>query len=328
LSLSRRIKRRHRIVVGGHTAFEDDDDGQGRPSEWFDHQTGGHWLSAVDRSAALKSAAWLLDFVGAYQPWSYHAWGAGLKADAELDNLPTEWLHPFERLRLRAAVDLPWEQFEPAVLVPLLALPDQSFLFALEAFIPSADSLFWDEKLLPIGHLVQLRERVCGRLKQCSLWVWRKDELTDTVAANLASAARALFFHTPVRFTGAQCYLPASASTLAPVLPALANLSIEAPGRSFIADLFLAMCERAKAWAPIDLVLSVAEAWQSARGAEAAFWRDHGFGQRLCAWFRDRMAEIDPTDRPFVDRLRHLTDQLVTAGVAEALVLEARLADL
>ena len=72
---------------------------------------------------------------------------------------------------------------------------------------------------------MRAREAVSDRLKRCRLWQWGKDELTDSVARNVAGGLRALFFHTPVSFTGAVCYLPISASPLAAVFPALAALS-------------------------------------------------------------------------------------------------------
>jgi hypothetical protein len=123
------------------------------------------------------------------------------------------------------------------VVTPLIALPDESFLEAIEAFVPAADSLFWDEKILSLEHLVRAREAVSDRLKQCRLWRWRKDELTDTVARDIASGLRALFFHTPVSFTDAVCYLPIGASPLLAVLPALAALTQDASGLSFVAAL-------------------------------------------------------------------------------------------
>ena len=33
------------------------------------------------------------------------------------------------------------------MVMPLIALPDESFLEAIEVFVPAADSLFWDDKI-------------------------------------------------------------------------------------------------------------------------------------------------------------------------------------
>lgn len=332
LPQTRHIKKRRRIAAAKAATFDDadgDDEGSenGRPSEWFNHQTGGNWLAAVERSSAINTSAWIADLVQAYQEFSDYAWGAGLPAEAELGELPASWLHPFGRLRLRVAVSQPWEAFASAVVTPLIALPDESFLEAIEAFVPAADSLFWDEKVLSLEHLVRAREAVSDRLKQCRLWQWRKDELTDSVARDIASGLRVLFFHTPVSFTGAVCYLPISASPLAAVLPALAALTQDAPGLSFVAELFITVCERAKGWAPVDLVLSAAETWAGAWGSEAMFWREHGFGRRLCDWFADEAVKVENSNSAVVTRLRRLVENLIKAGVPEALLLETRLAD-
>jgi hypothetical protein len=196
LPQTRHIKKRRRIAAA-KAAFDDadgDDEGSenGRPSEWFNHQTGGNWLAAVERSSAINTSTWIADLVQAYQEFSDYAWGAGLPAEAEMGELPTSWLHPFGRLRLRVAASQPWEAFASAVVTPLIALPDESFFEAIEAFVPAADSLFWDEKVLSLEHLVRAREVVSDRLKQCRLWQWRKDELTDSVARDIASGLRPL----------------------------------------------------------------------------------------------------------------------------------------
>jgi hypothetical protein len=327
---TRHIKKRRRIVVAESAPFDDDDDeatGDGRRSEWVNHQAAGNWLTAVEHSSSINTSPWIAELVQAYQQFSDYAWGAGLPADAELGELPASWLHPFVRLRLRAAVSQPWEDFASAVVRPLIALPDESFLEAIEAFVPAADSLFWDDKILSLEHLVRAREAVSDRLKRCRLWQWGRDELTDSVVRNIAGGLRALFFHTPLSFTGAVCYLPIRASPLAAALPALAALTQDAPGLSFVADLFITVCERAKGWAPVDLVLSTAETWAGVRDSEASFWRDHGFGRRLCAWLADDAVKIESADTAALTRLQRLVETLIEAGVPEALPLERRLAD-
>jgi hypothetical protein len=107
----------------------------------------------------------------------------------------------------------------------------------------------------------------------------------------------------------------------------LAALTQDAPGLSFVADLIVTVCERAKGWAPVDLVLSTAETWAGVRDSEASFWRDHGFGRRLCAWLADDAVKIESADTAALTRLQRLVETLIEAGVPEALPLERRLAD-
>jgi hypothetical protein len=152
---------------------------------WFNHQTGGAWLDALERHKVLCETHWVADFIRSYRPWSLNAWGAGLPDDADLSEFPTEWLTPFERLFLRTHIDLDIDTFEEEVISPLTSLPADSFFEATEIIVPSADSLFWDEKRMSIDHLVRLRTAVGGHLRGTHLWQWRKDENDRSMATTL-----------------------------------------------------------------------------------------------------------------------------------------------
>jgi hypothetical protein len=268
----RHIRKRRGIRVGTELG----DQTQARSAGWFNHEIGGAWLRAIEKSDVIRASAWPMQFVKRYRAFANFAWGGGLAADVELSDLRTAWLEPFERLRLRMSLDLSSDDFERAVAMPLVRLPDQRFLEAIETVIPTADSLFWDEKRLPLAPLVRLRERACERLKRCHLWKWQRSERSDSIPRELAGPVRGLFFHTPISFGTARCYLPTAAESLGATLPALTDLALDAPGLSFVADLVMSDFERARTWAPAELLLGVAEGWQRTRADEAMFWRDHG----------------------------------------------------
>lgn len=228
-------------------------------------------------------------------------------------------------MRLRALSDRPWEELDTGFVEDLVALPDQGFLEAVEAVIPLADGLTLTEDGLPLEILVRLREVFCTRLKRCHIWRWQKDEVSDTLARDVAGAVQALFVHSPYAFVRADCRLPASAAAFSAIFPALADLALDAPGLSFVATLMMNDFERGAAWAAPALLVEVAEAWMKVRGSDTTFWRDHGFGPRLCAWFSGRAERGTLGSGEVVARVQALADRLAEIGVPEALTLESAL---
>jgi hypothetical protein len=80
--------------------------------------------------------------------------------------------------------------------------------------------------------------------------------------------------------------------------------------------------ERAQAWAPLDVVFTVAEGWADVRPQDAVFWRDRGFGRRLCALIDGQIDRLREAGPDITARARRLVERLIAAGVPEALPLE------
>lgn len=323
----RRAPRRRGIRLPGGPSFAKPDErpAEPRPDLWFDDHSGGGWLSAAELSKQVRESPWIADLVAAYRDFSDAAWGLGLDEIAEADNLPTRWLHPFDRLRLRASLDRDAATYEATVLEPLTALPDQAFLTASEVLVGALDSLFWDEKRLPIEWLVDARQRIIDRVMACSLWRWGRTEKTDTISMDLAGPLQALFLIDGNILGVGACYLPANGAAFGPIFAGLLKLTRDAPGRSYVATLFLSLLERGQAWVSIDIVLSAAEAWADARSIDAEFWRDQAFGRRLCVLLDAQIGRLRESGPDAVARTRRLVEHLILAGVPEGLLLEQRL---
>ena len=334
LPQARRFKKRHcGIRLPGPPAIAEvveDDEAvpQAKPELWFNDHSAGEWLSVIEQSRQVRDQPWIAELVAAYQDFSDAAWGLGLPQDEESTNLPTRWLHPFDRLRLRAAANLGDAEFEAAVMTPLVGLPDQAFLDSAEELVNAFDSLFWDEKRISIRRLTAGRAQLIARVMACRVWRWGRDELTDTVPIDLSSTIQTLFLHTRGPFGPGRCFLPANGAAFAPIFPALVDLTGDAPGRSYVTAYFLTLLEAAQAWVPLDVMLSAAEAWAQARPDEAGFWRDRAFGRRVCTLIGSQIVRIQSAGPYVVTRARRLVERLISAGVPEALPLEQLLTSL
>ena len=322
----RHVKKAHRLLLD-----DDESDTEGaaeavidRVLEVFNDQMAGAWLSLLETSPGAFQTQLSAEVLETYRPLSNFLAGEGLNPAVELTNMPTAWLRPFARLQLRTAVGLPWDRFKAAVLDDLLVVTDQGFYEAVEAVVPLADGLTV-AGALSVEILAPFRFALCERLKRDHFWTWRKDEIGDTITSNIAGAVLALYVHSPFRWGSFDCRLPAGADVLAPILPALTDLAVDAPGSSYVATLLMNDLERASAWAPPDLLATAAEAWLAKRGADIHFWRELEFGRRVCNWFQGQL-ERASLDTGVFARLRVLADQLAEAGVPEALALETELA--
>jgi hypothetical protein len=206
-------------------------------------------------------------------------------------------------------------------------LPDQGFLEAIQAVVPLADGLALTQGGPSLKSLVQMRALFCDRVKRCNAWQWRRTEVGETMERHLAGAVRALFVHSPHWFAGpTDSRLPEDAVSFATIFPALADLAVDAPGLEYVATLMMNDFDRGAAWAPAENLIAVAEAWLTVRGGDTVFWRDHGFGQRLCKWLERRLARTPRLSADLADRVLALADRLAKIGVPEALSLESAVA--
>ena len=58
------------------------------------------------------------------------------------------------------------------------------------------------------------------------------------------------------------------------------------------------------------------------------FWRDKGFGRKLCVLIGGEIERLREAGPVMATRARHLVERVIAAGVPEALPLEQQLADL
>lgn len=294
----------------------------------FNDQLAGAWLTLLERSPLVERSDLPRRVTELYRTFSNFLWGRGLEAHAEVTELPMAWLGPFARLRLRAVCGLTWDEFSANFVEDLLAIPDQGFLGAVEVVFPLADGLALADERLPMATLVRFRETLFARLKRCHDWEWRKDEVSDSIAHDLAGAVRALFVHSPYWFglpDVGKSRLPETAQTFAAIFPALVDLAVDAPGLSYVAALMMNDFERGRDWVPIELFVQAAEGWLKARSGDTEFWRDHGFGRRVCAWLAGRVDGGMLVGAELTARVQTLIDRLAEIGVPEALALEPAL---
>ena len=225
---TRYLRRRPRISREG---LEPDqvEELRDRVLDRFNEQLAGAWLTLFDASPWVRKSGLPLQITDTYRHFSNYLWGQGLDAGAEINRLPSEWLRPFARLRIRATCGLDWPELEAAFLQDLLDLPDQGFLDAVESVVPFADSLALMQGRPSMDTLVKMRSLFCERLKLCGHWQWRHDEIGDTLSRDLAGAVRALFVHGTSWIGPMNSLLPQDAVSFGAIFPALVDLTVQAP---------------------------------------------------------------------------------------------------
>ena len=78
----------------------------------------------------------------------------------------------------------------------------------------------------------------------------------------------------------------------------------------------------------LEFIVEAAEAWMKTQSEDSMFWIDYDAGKRLCSLIeviRQQRPPLLHQGGPLRDRVDHLVDALVSAGVTEAAQLEKAL---
>lgn len=175
-----------------------------------------------------------------------------------------------------------------------------------------------------------VRELLAARIKRARNYRRLGREKQFTSETHAGDALNAMFYQ-PSRWANTgRPTIPDDWSGLRTSMAILTDLVVGAPTSGYLASLFLNLAESSHHKALIPFVVQAMAAWCSAYGIDRNFWAEKNIGSRVCTWFdavltNDATALAAFTDR--ADELFRCLDILVQSGVAQARILEEKIAN-
>jgi hypothetical protein len=295
---------------------------------YVDHQGAAVWLRAIVPIADITLRPWLRDVARAYLSWTAIANGSGLEASEEVSHPPTEWNAAYCDFLARCLPGLPLKEVLSFGLGAILELPDESFFDLSEDFTHGVDAAYFNGAGLDDIVAIQIRSKLADRLRVTRGWKSHATRESASVEIHLGSAVASLFFN-QFRFSQPpQCYLlPKGIDRIDAFLPVLTQMICDGPSQ-FVAILALNLLEVSPRPVHYGVLAAGLRTWLNSRGADTAFWFDHGVGRRACALLAEYL-KIDPTMADLGDPRRSeldvFLDRLIVLGLPEARQLESGL---
>jgi hypothetical protein len=321
------VENSHRIRVPGDTEPEVDEDfaediAEDRATIHLESQSAAKWLRLLNTPAG-RNLGWATEIVAAYSGWSGKINGSGLPAEAEVDQLPSEWNAEFYALFAEALLNGEPQYFE-TLIGQVTHLPDKSFGHVAETLIHTADVLYFNQASREPHLPVELRTRLATRA--ILLRRWQYNAPGDlSIDYDTGGVVAKLLLNTYDPFQGTRSYLvPAVADRLDPLLGPMRGLLSGGP-TSFVALCTMNMLMVAPRARHLDFLLTAVQTWFERLPSDNSLWGTLGVGRKIVAWFEATMLE-DPTllepAHPQRVRIDRVLGQLVAVGIAEAHELE------
>lgn len=285
-----------------------------------DNQAAALWLTAICDAQKSEIEQWLPQVVHAYIDWTAIANGLGCEADAEFDQLPTEWNLAFCAIAASVLLEAGEEEF--ARYVGLIeGLPDQTFCDIAEALLLPADIWYFNSPGRSADRPVRLRERLAQRAIKLRSWnrSLRKDELS--VDSQVAPFIAALFMNSHGLGTGTTSYLvPQVMERIDPLLTVLSPLSAGGP-TPFVARCLLNTLNVRAVPRHLEFLISAVESWFQKMPEGSDMWIEAGIGRRIMEWLQaasDLDESILQRRHSLCARIDEIVGKLVALGVADA----------
>jgi hypothetical protein len=313
-------------VIGRRRAIHGDERPDEPPAARFNSHVGALWLQGTRRLLPAADAPWVFDVVRAYADWTWNANGAGLERSESISGPPHQWNDVYFDLLAHCLPGLSQEQVDALVLVPMRALPDDSFLKVAPPFLRAVDDVHFNGHGIDASTAVHIRSTIAQHLATTNSWHWLARRRDSSIGMHVAPIIATCFFNTYNHgVTPSKPYLlPKGAERLGAFLPVLEPLVVGAPCH-FIATMTLNLLEVAPTPEHLPLLVLAAGQWLLAHPDSKDFWVEHAFGRRVCGLLETAWnAKADALSSGHLVRktVNALLAALVRIGVAEAARLE------
>ena len=228
------------------------------------------------------------------------------------------------------SVALPHSQVVDLFLDRIVKFNDEAFHDVMASFLRGYDRATVAIDTKAPENPVALRALLADRIKRA--WSYRRlgREKGFTSETHAGDALNAMFYQ-PSRWANTgRPTIPEDWPGLQPTIPILTDLVVGAPTSGYLATLFLNLIEASHGKALVPLVIQAMTAWCSAYGVDRNFWAEKNIGSRVCAWLDNALAKDGTAHGLLVDRADELfrcLDILVQSGVAQARILEEKIAN-
>jgi hypothetical protein len=320
---------RRGIRLGDHGHIEDDDDDDEPPSHYVDEHAIGRLMQHLIRFTISDVPVWVKDLAGHLMAWTDEANGPHGEGVRERDNRPHTWNIEFFDFAGVLSVSLLHSETIDLFLSCIVKFNDEAFHDAMASFLRGYDRATVATDTKAPENPVAVRALLTDRIKRA--WNYRRlgREKEFTSETHAGDALNAMFYQ-PSRWANTgRPTIPDNWSGLQTSMATLTEFVVGAPTSGYLASLFLNLVESSHDKALIPLVAQAMTAWCSAYGIDRNFWAEKNIGSRVCTWFdavltNDTTAHGVLTDQ--ADELFRCLDILVQSGVAQARILEEKIA--
>jgi hypothetical protein len=323
-----RPRRGIRLGVDGH--IEDDDDDDEPPSHYVDEQAIAKLAYHLIRFTISDVPVWVKDLALHFMAWTDEANGPHGESVRERDNRPDTWNIAFFDFIGVLSVALPHSEVLDLFLNPIVKFHDEAFHDVMASFLRGYDRATVATDTKAPENPAAVRAQLADRIKRA--WNYRRlgREKGFTSETHAGDALNAMFYQ-PSRWANTgRPTIPDNWSGLQASMATLTDLVVGAPTSGYLATLLLNLVESSHDKALIPSVVRAMTAWCSAYGIDRNFWAEKNIGSRVCAWFDAVLTNDATAHAVFADRADELfrcLDFLVQSGVAQARILEEKIAN-
>ncbi|MBR0965683.1 hypothetical protein JQ554_15425 [Bradyrhizobium diazoefficiens] len=321
---------RRGIRLGDHGHIEDDEDDDEPPSHYVDEHAIGRLTQHLIRFTISDVPIWVRGLAGHLMAWTDEANGPHGEGVRERDNRPHTWNIDFFDFAGVLSVALPHSEVTDLFLSRIVKFNDEAFHDAMASFLRGYDRATVATDTKNPENPSAVRALLADRIKRT--WNYRrlgrdKEFTSETHAGDALNA----MFYQPSRWANTgRPTIPNNWPGLQTSIAMLTELVVGAPTSGYLASLFLNLVESSHDKALVPFVAQAMASWCSAYGVDRNFWAEKNIGSRVCTWFdavltNDATALAAFTDR--VDELFRCLDILVQSGVAQARILEEKIAN-
>lgn len=296
-----------------------------RPLDAIGHQSIVLWLSMLIPIVNTNSRYWLRKLVKSYAAWTAINNGVGFSNEDRAGHDMREWNAAYFKLIARTMVGLSPDEIDEFALDRIVELPDVPCYFVMSEFIRTVDELYFNDGQIDPTEAVRIRSRLAKRLVHSRNWRWVIERNSSNIETQIAPAIAAFFMHSH-DFRGTHCHLyTKDAERLNDFIPILEDLTVRAARSSYVAGLFLTIIEVRVQPQHLEYLVKCLNVWFTCYPDDSAFWADHEFGKRVCAWL-DEVIHMTPNiflkDPALKTDLDRILDAMVRNGVSQARAIE------
>ena len=290
-----------------------------RLQERVDMYSATRWLMSMSDLLDVYTRPWLRKMADTYARWTAAANWDDPDDTMRFNQGIYEWNEAYFKLLAHCMPGLEPADMDQFALNLITSLLDRPFFDVAEQFILNVDKLYFGRLGVNERQAVHIRSVLVRRLTQSRGWR-RWDAGSMRVETSLYRAIAALFLASQPQ----RCLLGSDDADLCdPLLPTLQPVA----ERVDCYHVTLSLLEVSPRPAYLEFIVEAAEAWMKTHPEDNMFWIDYDAGKRLCSLIEVIRQQRPPLlhHGPLRDRVDHLVDALVSAGVTEAAQLEKAL---